>query len=57
MPSGLVRYAVYKRIHSKRRARQQREFTEYWKERVAGPFAAIPPGPPTLDFARLHRGY
>jgi hypothetical protein len=57
MPSGLVRYAVYKRIHSKRRARQQREFTEYWKERIAGPFTAIPKGPPTLDFARLHRGY
>jgi hypothetical protein len=57
MPSGLVRYAVYKRIHSKRRARQQKEFTEYWRERVAGPFTAVPPGSPTLDFARLHRGY
>jgi hypothetical protein len=57
MPSGLVRYAVYKRIHSKRRARQQREFTEYWKERIAGPFTSVPAGPPTLDFARLHRGY
>ena len=57
MPSGLVRYAVYKRIHSKRRARQQREFVEYWRERVAGPFTVAPPGSPTLDFARLHRGY
>jgi hypothetical protein len=57
MPSGLVRYAVYKRIHSKRRARQQREFTEYWRDRVAGPFTTPPSGSPTLDFARLHRGY
>lgn len=57
MPSGLVRYAVYKRIDSRSRAEQEREFAEYWSERVAGPYTVAQAGLPTIDFARLHRGY
>lgn len=57
LPDGVVRYAVYKRIHSKTRLERQRDFRDEWNASLAGPFLETNGLPPRASFARLHRGY
>lgn len=57
LPSGVVRYAVHKRIASGSRLERQQAFREEWRASVAGPFGAAEDVPARASLARLHRGY
>jgi hypothetical protein len=57
LPEGVVRYGVYKRVHSRRRLACQEAFREEWRGSQAGPYLPADGLPPRASFARLHKGY
>jgi hypothetical protein len=54
---GSVRYAVFKRLASRRRLERQRGFWDQWRATLLETYREPEMGRITADFARIHRGY
>jgi hypothetical protein len=54
---GAVRYAIYKRLDSKRRLERYRDYQDRWRATLTETYGAADAAGREADFAFIHRGY